>query len=623
MSGHLTPQDVLGLIHPAIDIHTLGISSVAELLESCGVQTVIAEQGLCLAIEGATPSTDHALSEWVKHHGLTALGFSYRLDPGDGAGFFRLFVAALQRIGALSSGGGPIREVYFAGLPATCEAVIGEYPWISAVFSGDETPSDTLSLFGLDKALIPTSLLGGIAYDDARWQFAVELIQRGEYRFQTAPSRSYPSRGTTGDRLIDRLLDGKRSGYLPLMRAHVGAYLPSRREAVELNLRWAQELAATGFLDILSVGSSQLTQSSFFEEWTDQPNGGGVPLQTEAEFAELWQAARPMLVRAYSGTRDIVRVAQMLESNIHIAWHALSLWWFCQIDGRGPNTVKDNLKEHWDTLRYIASTGKPFEPNIPHHFAFRGGDDVAYVVSGYLAAQAAQRVGIRDFVLQVMLNTPKATWGIQDLAKARVLLHLVRSLEHPNFRVHLQPRGGLDYFSPNEEKAKIQLAAATALMDDIEPRDHQSPAIIHVVSYSEATHLADPSVVDESIQITRQALKDWRALRRQGKVPNMAASEEVDERFHRLLKDCQQMIQSMESLIPDLYTPDGFYKVLEAGYFPVPFLWECRSEFAKAIRWRTKLHNGGVTVIDEDGTPLSMNRRLDQIEKDYREVHRV
>jgi len=623
MGGNLTTKDVLGLIHPAIDIHTLGIASVAELLQGCGIRTVIADQALCRAIESQTGSTDLALRDWVRDHNVTALGFSYRLDPGDGVEFFRSFVASLRRIGILASEGGPIRGVYFAGLPATCEAVAKEHPWIWAVFPGDETPSDTLSLLGLEKSRIPAHLLGGMAYDEARWQFAVELIQRGEYRSQRPPPRSYPNMGSPGDRLVDRLLDGKRSGYLPLMRAHVGAYLPERQKALDLNLQWAHELAATGFLDILSVGSSQLTQSSFFHDWAQKPNGGGVPLQTEAEFAELWQAARPMLVRAYSGTREVVRVAQMLETNLHIAWHALSLWWFCQIDGRGPNSVRDNLREHWDTLCYIASSGKPFEPNIPHHFAFRGSDDVSYVVSGYLAAKLAQKAGIQDFVLQVMLNTPKATWGVQDLAKARVLLHFVRSLEHPHFRVHLQPRGGLDYFSLNENTAKIQLAAVTALMDDIEAGDGRSPSIIHVVSYSEAIRLADPSVVNESIQITRQALQDWRSLRRQGKVPNMALSEEVDERVDRLMKDCQQMIRSMESLIPDLYTPEGFYEVLAAGYFPVPSLWECRTEFAHAVRWKTGLHRGGVVVLDDDGNPLPMGRRLDQVEQNYREGHRV
>ena len=99
-----------------------------------------------------------------------------------------------------------------------------------------------------------------------------------------------------------------------------------------------------------------------------------------------------------------------------------------------------------------------------------------------------------------MLNTPKYTLGIQDIAKCRALLFLVRTLEDDNFSVHLQLRAGLDYFAPDLDKAKVQLAEVTALMDDIEPNDDNSPEIIHVVSYSEAVRLATPDIINESIK---------------------------------------------------------------------------------------------------------------------------
>jgi len=600
----LTAQDRLGLLHPAIDIHTLGISSVSQLLGECGLQNVIAGYDVCRYLETCSPEEDGVLLHWVSSHSLTALGFSYRLDPGDGLKYFLLFSDALARCRLMEDCGGPIRAVFFAGLPATCEAISREFRGIS-VFVGDETPGETLKLLGLSPRLLPATLAQGIAYDEARWKFATAVVRQQNYRNQRPVRRAYPGFGLAEDRLVDRLADGRRAGHPPLMRAHVGAYLPDRHAAVALNLRWAQALGASGFLDVLSVGS------------------GGVPLQTEAEFAELWSAARPMLVRAYSGTRDVVRVANMLEENIHIAWHALSLWWFCQLDGRGPHTVKQNLQEHWDALRFIACSGKPFEPNIPHHFAFRGGDDVSYVVSGYLAARLAQKAGIQDFVLQIMLNTPKATWGVQDLSKARALLRLVRGLENPQFRVYLQPRGGLDYFSPNAEKAKIQLAAVTALMDDIEPHDPNSPPLIHVVSYSEALQLADPAVVDESIQITRQALHDWRLLKAQGRVPDVDASGEVEKRMAALLADAQQMIFAIEKWIPQPYSPEGLYQILAAGFLPVPYLWLCRDEFPRAVDWKTKLHNGGVVVTDEDGNPLPMAKRLERIASGLQEASHV
>lgn len=32
-----------------------------------------------------------------------------------------------------------------------------------------------------------------------------------------------------------------------------------------------------------------------------------------------------------------------LDPEISNGWHALSLWWFDELDGRGPNTLYDNL----------------------------------------------------------------------------------------------------------------------------------------------------------------------------------------------------------------------------------------------------------------------------------------
>ena len=130
-----------------------------------------------------------------------------------------------------------------------------------------------------------------------------------------------------------------------------------------------------------------------------------------------------MLVRTYSGTKNIQKMAEIYERTINIAWHALSLWWFDELDGRGPNPLYTNLQEHISTIKYIARVKRPFEANVSHHFAFRGCDDITYIVSAFLAAKLAKKCGIRTFVLQNMLNTPRSTWGIQDLSKSRALLY--------------------------------------------------------------------------------------------------------------------------------------------------------------------------------------------------------
>ena len=89
---------------------------------------------------------------------------------------------------------------------------------------------------------------------------------------------------------------------------------------------------------------------------------------------------------------------------------------------------------------------------------------------------------------------------MQDLAKSRVLLRLVKELEDNNFRVILQTRAGLDFFKPDIDEAKAQLAAVTAMMDDIDPKNIYSPEIIHVVSYSEALYLATPDIIFRYVQ---------------------------------------------------------------------------------------------------------------------------
>ncbi len=43
---------------------------------------------------------------------------------------------------------------------------------------------------------------------------------------------------------------------------------------------------------------------------------GGVPLASAAEFAAVWEAARPMLVRAYAGSKNVPALARMNEETI-------------------------------------------------------------------------------------------------------------------------------------------------------------------------------------------------------------------------------------------------------------------------------------------------------------------
>jgi len=49
------------------------------------------------------------------------------------------------------------------------------------------------------------------------------------------------------------------------------------------------------------------------------------------------------------------------------------------------------------------------------------------------------------------------------------------------------------------------------------------------------------------------------------------------------------------------------------GYFPVPYLWECRKDFPHAVDWTTKSINGGIHIIDDNGKKMSVRDRLRRI----------
>ncbi len=612
MSLQVNRNDIFGLIHPGNDAHTLGISAVANLLEELGYKAYIADMQVCSAISlPEIPVNISIICNWIQTKKITRLGFSYRLDPKDAQINFGRFMQMLRSNNQLKEHGGSIIQIYFAGLPEACRRIKQEYNDKIPVFNGDESLFEVAKKLDISDHFIPNSVAAGTKYDDDRMLFAREIIEDGEYHFFRPRERvNYSNYGTRRDTIVERINFNQNGGSLPLIRAHVGPYNHNYEEAKNEFLSWLKTLSETRYLDIVSIATSQLSQSDFNMDWKDKPNGGGVPINSEKDLLDIYNSSRPMLVRTYAGTHNIPYLADVYERTINIAWHALSFWWFSQIDGRGPYSVKQNLEQHFETLRYIAQSGKPFEPNIPHHFAFRGSDDASYVLSAYLAAKTAKLLGIRYLILQIMLNTPKHTWGTRDLAKARVLLKLVRQLEDKTFRIFVQPRTGLDYLSSDIDKAKIQLAAVTAMMDDIEPDNQNSPDIIHVVSYSEAVNLASPTIINESIQITLTAISQYKKRRIRCLMDNKDANDDVNERTAYLYYEVRGIIELIEKRIPFLYSPDGLHSVFKIGVMPVPYLWEKRDEFPEAVKWETKLINGGIEVIDKNGKIIKPFERI-------------
>ena len=578
MKHKVISHDVFGFIKPLVDVHTMGIFTMANLLRDCGYKVYIANDDVAEAVEGIHKLNNYSLvKKWILDNHINRLGFSYRLDPKEGCDYFMSLYEHLKGDMMLKEDGGSVVDISFAGLPDTCDMVKAKT-------------------------------------NKVRWDFAKKLIESDRWKVEPPLDHlGYPECGKDDDTFVARLEYARKKHALPIIRTHSGPYNPNRIEALKEYNSWCRTLAQSQLLDVLSIGSSQLTQAHFGENWDGLPNGGGVPVNSEMEYRSIRENANPMLVRTYSGTKDVPGLARIHERALNISWHALSFWWFDELDGRGHNTLLENLKEHFDTVKYIVTTGKPVEPNVPHHFAFRGADDISYIISGFLAAKACKKMGVRHLILQNMLNTPKYTWGIQDLAKGRTMLKLVRELEDDGFKVSLQSRAGLDYFAPDLEYAKVQLAAVTCLMDDIDPENNDSPEIVHVVNYCEAVRLATPPVIQESIRITLNALREYRFARAMGKVPNMKYDRETQERADVLYAEAKGAIELLESNIPNLYTPEGFHKVFTEGFLPVPYLMDQNRKFKKATQWHTAIKDGGIKVVDDEGKVIDTITRYQKI----------
>ncbi len=116
------------------------------------------------------------------------------------------------------------------------------------------------------------------------------------------------------------------------------------------------------------------------------------------------------LMRTYSGTDDFIRLAEMYVETIHNAWCAIPLFWFNQMDGRGPWDLEGSIREHQQVMAWYGERGIPVELNEPHHWGMRDAPDEIYVVSAFLAAYNARHYGVKDYIAQMMFNSPPGSF---------------------------------------------------------------------------------------------------------------------------------------------------------------------------------------------------------------------
>ncbi|HHV62083.1 MAG TPA: cobalamin B12-binding domain-containing protein [Firmicutes bacterium] len=480
-TSNMNPSAGKTLVAAAIGdcVHVAGILAFLGLAKSAGYETVF--------LGPATPVED--LVAKARELNAAAIAASYRLDPSAAANLLHELKRQVE--GAGLSG----IKMFFGGTPATCE-VAARFDIFDAIFSGGESKEEVLGKL-LDKQVA------------------------GE-------SEALP------DTLIARIRARKP---FPLIRHHFG--LPT----VEATVRGAAEIAEAGVLDVLSIGPDQNAQEHFFapEKMDPRQDGaGGVPIRTREDLRLIYEATRRgnrPLVRCYSGTTNLIAMAEMLQETIRNAWCAVPLCWYNVLDGRSKRPLRDAIAENQATMRWHAERGIPVEVNEAHHWSLRGADDVVAVTMAYLAAYNAKKMGVKHYVAQYMLNTPPTTPPAMDLAKMLAKIHLIESLHDENFRSYRQVRGGLASFSKDADVAKGQLASSVALGMLLKPD------IVHVVGYSEGTDVARPGQLIESCKIASGVICRWI-----DGVPDIEADPAITRRKQELLDGARELLAKIAAL---------------------------------------------------------------------------
>ncbi len=387
----------------------------------------------------------------------------------------------------------------------------------------------------------------------------------------------------------------------PLIRHHFGL------STMDATLSGVSKLAESEVLDVISLGIDQDAQENFFHPDRQNPRqkgAGGVPVRSRQDYEALYLASRKgnyPLIRTYSGTNDFIRLARMYTETIQNAWCAIPLYWFNQMDGRGPFDLIGSIREHQKVMAWYGSRNIPVEVNEPHHWGMRDASDVVCIVSAYLSAYNARAFGVKDYIAQLMFNSPPGLSDSMDLAKMLAILQIIEPLRNSDFNIWSQTRTGLLSYPLDQIAARAHLVASIYLQMSLKPH------IIHVVGFNEADHAATPEDVIESSSLARRAIEN--AL---NGAPDMTADPLVQNRVRYLVHRATMCINSIKELpsksIKDpLIDPENLALAVTLGILDAPQLLNNPYAKGKSI---TKIIDGACEEVNSEGKPLSEKDRL-------------
>jgi len=530
-------------------VHVAGVSNFLRLAEQAGWRVIF--------LGPATPI--RKLLEVADRENADLVGVSYRLTPENGE---RLLGEFAEEADPLKNKG---VKFAFGGTPPVVDRV-AKMNFFEICFNGTETTEEI------------TAYLKG----------------QGTLNHQ---EESYPQN------VVDRI---RWKSPFPLIRHHFG--LPT----IQATLEGIQQIADSRMVDVISLGIDQEAQENFFhpERQNKRRKGaGGVPVRTAADYRDLFETSRSgnfPLMRTYSGTDDFLQLAEMYIETINIAWAAVPLFWFNQMDGRGPWDLEGSIEEHQKLMAWYGERNRPVEANEAHHWGMRDAPDVVFVVSAYLAAYNARAFGVKDHIVQLMFNSPPGTSSAMDIAKMLAVMELVSTLETEDFKIWKQTRTGLLSYPVDLDQAKAHLATTVFVQMALEPD------ILHVVGYPEADHAVNGKEVIESCTMARKAVEH--ALQSQ---IDLTDSEKIQKRVGELAADAKILIEAISQLDTGVSTdplsnPAVLSMAVTAGLLDAPQL--INNPYGKG-EITTKIdHRGACIVIDKNtGKPISEGERMTRL----------
>jgi methylmalonyl-CoA mutase cobalamin-binding subunit len=524
-------------------VHVAGVTNFLRLAEIAGWRAIFL--GPAVPIEQVIEAAGKEQADMV--------GVSYRLTPETGERLLGQFAEAASELHERG-----VRFV-FGGTPPVAERA-SRLGFFERVFNGSEMPEEVLAF------------LRG---------------QAGSGQAASEPPQS----------TVERIR--WKSPY-PLLRHHFG--LPD----LEATRQGIEKIAAARALDVISLGIDQDAQENFFHPERQDPRrkgAGGVPVRSAEDYRRLYAASRRgnfPLMRTYSGTDDFIALAKMYVETIHIAWAAIPLFWFNQMDGRGPWDLEGSIRQHQQVMAWYGQRAIPVELNEPHHWGMRDAPDVVFVVSAFLSAYNARRFGVHDYIAQLMFNSPPGLSDAMDLAKMLAVLELLEPLASGEFRIWKQTRTGLLSYPLDPAAARGHLSSSIYLQMALEP------GIVHIVGHTEADHAATAEDILEAAGMARRAISN--AL--QG-APDMTADPAVQARKQELAEEAKVTLAAIRALarpgVEDPWTDAGTLALaVTHGLLDAPQL--KNNPFGRGLV-RTQIIDGMCQAVDSRGRPLSERTR--------------